>query len=105
MATGLHEKGPVLQFRFVLIVGSAAELDVVGVVRAASCVRYPGVKLDLPSGRATAAFGVDESASPLISVEHLPASLGGNRAGLATALLLSSVRPVRERRLPLFRFG
>jgi hypothetical protein len=35
MATGLHEKGPVLQFRFVLIVGSAAELDVVGVVRAA----------------------------------------------------------------------
>jgi hypothetical protein len=105
VASRCDEKLSVLQVGLVLIVASAAELDVVDVVRSAPSVRYPVVKLDLPCGRATSTFGVNEDASPLIPLEHLPASSSGDRARLGAALLPTQSRSFGERSFLLFRFG
>jgi hypothetical protein len=99
-----HELRSVLQVRFVLIVGSAAELDVVGVVRSAPRVWDSVVELDLPCGGASAAFGVDEGASTFVSLEYLSAGLSGNCARLGFALLPTRSRFLGERCLLLLRF-
>jgi hypothetical protein len=100
-----HEPRPVLQVGFVLIVGPAAKLDVVDLVRPALCVRNSVVKLDLPGGRATSTFGVNEDTSPLIPLKHLPAVSSRNRARLDTALLPAHSRSFGQRSLLLSRFS
>ena len=100
-----HEARPVLQTGLVLIMGPAAKLDVVDVVRPTPRVRGSMVKLDLPLGIASVAFAVGERASPIVPLEHLPAGSGGDGTRFSAALLPARSRLLGECCFLLFRFG
>ncbi len=63
------------------------------------------MKLDLPGGRATSIFGVNEGTTPLIPLEHLPASSSRNRARLGASRLPTHSRSFGQRSFLLSRFS
>jgi hypothetical protein len=87
----------VVTLGFVLIVRSAAELDVLNSVRPLSAEWNHVVKLELPRRVAPAPVDVDECAATSIALEDVPLHLCGNSARFpGFPLFLSFARPFRE---------